>query len=185
MQYYSGQDLARSFRTVRNNTIRVAEDIPEEQYGFRAAPGTSSVAEMLAHIASAPRWAKSMHTQRITHPDFATFRAGHEELMKYQATLTTKAQIVDALRTGGEEFATWLAMLSDETLAERVYFPEGAQPPTKTRFEMLLSPKEHEMHHRAQLMLVERILGIVPHLTREQQARMASMEQKAPSAQGA
>ena len=44
MQCYSGQDLARSFRTVRNNTIRVAEDIPEEKYGFRAAPETSSVA---------------------------------------------------------------------------------------------------------------------------------------------
>jgi uncharacterized damage-inducible protein DinB len=50
---------------------------------------------------------------------------------------------------------------------------------------MLLSPKEHEMHHRAQLMLVERMLGIVPHLTREQQARMAAMEQRPASAQGA
>ena len=185
MQYYSGQDMARSFRTVRNNTIRVAEDIPEEQYGFRAAPETSSVAERLAHIAAAPRFAKSMHTQRITHPDFAAFRAGHEEVMKYQTTLTTKARILEALRSGGEEFASWLETLSDETLAERVYFPEGAQPPTKTRFEMLISPKEHEMHHRGQLMLVERMLGIVPHLTREQQARMASMEQKAPSAQHA
>jgi uncharacterized damage-inducible protein DinB len=182
MQYYNAQDLARSFRTVRNNTIRVAEDIPEEQYGFRAAPEINTVAQTLAHIAAAPRWAKSMHTQRITHPDFATFRAGHEEVMKYQATLTTKPRILEALRSGGEEFASWLATLSDETLAERVYFPEGAQPPTKTRFEMLLSPKEHEMHHRAQLMLVERILGIVPHLTREQQARMAATEQKAPGA---
>ena len=185
MKYYSGQDMARSFRTVRNNTIRVAEDIPEEQYGFRAAPETNTVAETLAHIAAAPRWAKSMHTLLITHPDAATFRAGHAEVTKYQATLTTKAQILEALRSGGEEFASWLATLTDEILAERVYFPEGAQPPSKTRFEMLLSPKEHEMHHRAQLMLVERMLGIVPHLTREQQARMAATEQKAPSAQGA
>jgi len=185
MKYYSGQDMARSFRTVRNNTIRVAEDIPEEQYGFRAAPETNTVAQTLAHIAAAPRWAKSMHSLLITHPDAATFRAGHAEVTKYQATLTTKAQILEALRSGGEEFASWLETLSDETLAERVYFPEGAQPPSKTRFEMLLSPKEHEMHHRAQLMLVERILGIVPHLTREQQARMAATEQRAPSAQGA
>ena len=184
MNYYGGQDLASSFRTVRNNTIKIAEEIPEESYGFRAAPESRSVAETLAHIAASPRLAKSMHTRRITHPDFATFRAGHEELMKYQATLTTKARILEALRTGGEEFAAWLATLSDEILAERVYFPEGAQPPSKTRFEMLLSPKEHEMHHRAQLMLVERILGIVPHLTREQQARMAAMEQKAAGAQG-
>jgi len=185
MKYYSGQDMARSFRTVRNNTIRVAEDIPEEQYGFRAAPETNTVAQTLAHIAAAPRWAKSMHTLLITHPDAATFRAGHAEVTKYQATLTTKAQILEALRSGGEEFASWLETLSDEMLAERVHFPEGAQPPSKTRFEMLLSPKEHEMHHRAQLMLVERMLGIVPHLTRDQQARMAAMEQKAASAPNA
>ena len=121
-------------------------------------------------------------TIQITHPDFATFRAGHEELMKYQATLTTKAQILEALRAGGEEFASWLATLSDETLAERVYFQEGAQPPSKTRFEMLLSPKEHEMHHRAQLMVVERMVGIVPHLTREQQERAAAMERQPASA---
>ena len=38
---------------------------------------------------------------------------------------------------------------------------------------MILSVKEHEMHHRGQLMLVERLLGIVPHLTREREARMA------------
>jgi uncharacterized damage-inducible protein DinB len=66
-----------------------------------------------------------------------------------------------------------------------VYFPEGAQPPSKTRFEMLLSPKEHEMHHRAQLMVVERMLGMVPHLTREQQARMASTEQRPAGAKSA
>src|ERR1039457_920543 len=182
MQYYNAQDLARSFRTVRGNTIKIAEEIPEGSYGFRAAPESQSVAETLAHIAAAPRFAKSMHTQRLTHPDFATFRAGHEEVMKYQTTLTTKARILEALRSGGEEFASWLETLSDETLAERVYFPEGAEPPSKTRFEMLLSPKEHEMHHRAQLMVVERMLGMVPHLTREQQARMAGMEQKAASA---
>ena len=51
--------------------------------------------------------------------------------------------------------------------------PPGAQPATKSRFEMLMSPKEHEMHHRGQLMLVQRMIGLVPHLTRQQQERMA------------
>jgi uncharacterized damage-inducible protein DinB len=51
--------------------------------------------------------------------------------------------------------------------------PEGATPPFKSRFEMILSVKEHEMHHRGQLMVIERMLGIVPHLTREREARMA------------
>jgi uncharacterized damage-inducible protein DinB len=51
--------------------------------------------------------------------------------------------------------------------------PQGAMPASKSRFEMILSVKEHEMHHRGQLMLIERLLGVVPHLTREREARMA------------
>jgi uncharacterized damage-inducible protein DinB len=49
-------------------------------------------------------------------------------------------------------------------------------PPSKSRFEMLLGPKEHEMHHRGQLMLVQRMLGKVPHLTRQMQERVAAMK---------
>jgi uncharacterized damage-inducible protein DinB len=41
---------------------------------------------------------------------------------------------------------------------------------------MLMTVKEHEMHHRGQLMLIERMLGITPHLTRQNQARMAAMQ---------
>jgi uncharacterized damage-inducible protein DinB len=33
------------------------------------------------------------------------------------------------------------------------------------------------MHHRAQLMVFERLLGLVPHLTRQRQARMAQPKQ--------
>jgi len=47
---------------------------------------------------------------------------------------------------------------------------------------MIASVKEHEMHHRGQIMLIERMIGIVPHLTRQMQERFAraqqSMQQK-------
>jgi uncharacterized damage-inducible protein DinB len=43
---------------------------------------------------------------------------------------------------------------------------------------MILSVKEHEMHHRGQLMLIERMLGITPHLTRQMQERLARMQQQ-------
>jgi uncharacterized damage-inducible protein DinB len=44
---------------------------------------------------------------------------------------------------------------------------------------MLLGVKEHEMHHRAQLMLVQRLLGIVPHLTRQRDAMRAQATSRA------
>jgi uncharacterized damage-inducible protein DinB len=60
--------------------------------------------------------------------------------------------------------------MSDAQLGEAVTAPNA----TKSRFEMLLGVKEHEMHHRAQLFLIERMIGIVPHLTRARQERMAA-----------
>jgi uncharacterized damage-inducible protein DinB len=86
----------------------------------------------------------------------------------------SKDEILELLRGEGEKWAGWLQGISDGFLCEQVQMPEGANPMSKSRFEMILSVKEHEMHHRGQLMLIERVLGIVPHLTREMQARFAS-----------
>ena len=44
MSTYAGPELAKAFRTVRNNTIKIAEDIPEDKYGFRATPETRTIA---------------------------------------------------------------------------------------------------------------------------------------------
>ena len=83
-------------------------------------------------------------------------------------------QTIEMLRSSGETWAGWLDGLTESFLSERVAMPAGATPSSRGRFEMILSVKEHEMHHRGQLMLVERIVGIVPQLTREMQARMAA-----------
>src|SRR5690242_16650001 len=61
MTYYGGQELARSFRTVRKNTIQIAEEIPEEKYGFRPAEGCRSVAETLVHVAVMTRVPEQIH----------------------------------------------------------------------------------------------------------------------------
>ena len=86
------------------------------------------------------------------------------------------------LKSEGERFAAYLEGLSDGFLAERVTMMPGDPSGTKSRFEMLLGAKEHEMHHRGQLMLAERMVGVVPHLTRDRQARMAQAAQARPSA---
>ncbi len=69
--------------------------------------------------------------------------------------------------------AAWLENLTPEFLAEMVTEADGKS--AKSRFERLLSAKEHEMHHRGQLMLIERQLGIVPHVTRQFNERVAQM----------
>jgi uncharacterized damage-inducible protein DinB len=90
-----------------------------------------------------------------------------------EQTPRTKEEILTLLRESGDRFSNWLDGLSDEFLGERVTMPAGMTPPSKSRFEMILGIKEHEMHHRAQLMVMQRMLGGVPHLTRQFQARLA------------
>ena len=129
---YGGKELANAFRTVRKNTIQVAEDIPESSYNHSPAPDVRSVAHLLTHVAISTRiWL---------------------ELNKNLQGLVRRRE---------------------EALAEGVTDPDGKT--VRTRFERILGAKEHEMHHRGQLMLIERQLGIVPHLTRQFNERVAQL----------
>jgi uncharacterized damage-inducible protein DinB len=175
LNYYGAKDLASSFRTVRKNTLTIAQDIPEEKYGFRPAPDTRSVGELLAHISLSYSFQHQIHAQeRRTSMAGFDFPALMQRLNAEEKAPRTKEQTLELLRTSGEKWAGWLDTLPDDFLAEQVAMPPGGTPPSKSRFEMILSVKEHEMHHRGQLMLIERIIGIVPHLTRAMHARTAA-----------
>jgi uncharacterized damage-inducible protein DinB len=162
---YGPKDLAASFRTVRKNTIRIANDIPAEKYDFSPAKGARSVSEQLRHIAYLNEWHFEFHrTRRISSMkelDMPTLRTSIRGRMTQPLD---KAAIVSLLEKRGEEFATWLESLTPAFLNETYTDMQGV---SKTRFEHIMSAKEHEMTHRAQLMVIERMLGIVPHLTRE------------------
>lgn len=176
MNYYSAKDMAAAFRTVRNNTIKIAEEIPDDKYSFQAASESRTIAQTLVHIAMGTRFALAVHGEKLNTLEGFNFYSFIHPIQVEEQKSHSKAEILQLLRTTGDQFATWLGGLSDAFLAEQVSMPQGGQPPAKTRFEMLLSPKEHEMHHRAQLMVLQRMLGLTPHLTREQQARMAAMQ---------
>src|SRR6267154_4582014 len=177
MNYYGAKDLAESFRTVRKNTIVIAEEIGEQHYGFQAAPDTRTVASMLTHIAMVPRLQHQIHgVERLSTLEGFDFLAFFGKMMADEKTSRNKAQLVAFLKEDGDRFAQWLDSLSDDFLGEHVSMRPGVTPASKTRFEMILGVKEHEMHHRGQLMLMERMVGMVPHLTRQMQERMAAMQ---------
>jgi uncharacterized damage-inducible protein DinB len=92
-----------------------------------------------------------------------------------------KAEIVALLKAEGNRYASFVEGLPDSFLDEVLTMPPGGSPATRTRFDMLLSTKEHEMHHRGQLMLLERLVGVVPHLTRQRQEQQAARAQAAQS----
>ncbi len=175
MNYYSAKELAESFRIVRKNTLVIAQDLPEAKYSFRPAPDSRSPGELLSHIGLSHSFQYQIHAteRRATLVGF-DFPLIMKRLAAEEKQPRTKDQILEMLRTSGEEWAGFLQGLSEDFLAEQVQMPPGMTPPSKSRFEMVLSVKEHEMHHRGQLMLIERLVGIVPHMTREMQSRLAA-----------
>ena len=183
MTYYGGKELAAAFRTVRNNTIKIAEDIPESQYGFKPAPDTKSIGQTLAHVAVSTGFQSHIQQNKVTDLKTVNFMELMQKFTAEENKARTKVELVAFLKSEGEKFASFLEGLTEPFLAEQVSMPPGAQPATKSRFEMLLSPKEHEMHHRGQLMTMQRMNGIVPHITRDFQQRMAQMAQQAAPTQ--
>ena len=164
MSLYGPKQLADSMRTVRKNTILIAEDIPEKDYGFRPAPETRSVAETLVHIASLSWFDRFLHEEEhLSSLEGFDFGAVIKKSEIEEKRPRSKSEVLALLLTEGDRWCQWVEGLPEALLAEQVHMPGGA---SKNRLEMLLGTKEHEMHHRAQLMVIERLLGIVPHLTR-------------------
>ena len=171
MSIYGGKEMAAAFRTVRKNTIQIAEDIPEDKYDFVPAPGVKPVGKTLIHMAISPSlWPELAKVTTFVGFDFMSIR---ERFAAAEAKTRSKAEILELLQSEGEKFATWLESLSDEFLAVGVIDGDGKT--VKTRFERILGGKEHEMHHRGQLMLVQRMLGITPHLTKQTEERMKQL----------
>lgn len=160
---YGIRQLAASMRAVRQNTILIAGDIPESDFGFRATPGTRSVAETLIHIA----WLGSsdlliheeLHLDSVEGFDFPALL---EKSAIEEKRSRSKAEILELLRREGDRWVTWVEQLPELFLAERVRLPGGG---SVSRFEMLMGTKEHELQHRAQLTVLERMVGVVPRFT--------------------
>lgn len=164
MSLYGIRQLGDGFRTVRRNTITLAEEIPESNYDYRPAPPSRSVAETLVHIAWLGSADRFMHEEKRIASfdgfDFGAFLATSEA---EETRKRSKAEILELLRTEGDRWVQWVERLPESFLSEPIRLPDGT---SMSRFEMLLGTTEHEMHHRGQLTVIQRLLRLVPHFTR-------------------
>ena len=176
MNYYGAKELVSSFRTVRGNTLQIAEDIPEDKYDFVPGEGARTIGRLLTHIALGYRFQLQVHQDRLDTLEGIDWPSLFEKINEEEGKPRTKQEIIDLLKNEGDIWANFEEGVSEDFLAESVTMPEGSTPPAKSRFEMFLSVKEHEMHHRGQLMAAERFIGIVPHLTRRMDEAIAQAQ---------
>src|SRR5262245_7520725 len=129
MNLYGPKQLAESMRTVRKNTILIAEEIPEQSYGFRPTPESRSVAETLFHIVATWRLTYQIHEidkrSSLEGFDFVGYFANPSNNEKL---IRSKGEIVESLRTEGERYFNWVEQLPNSFLAETVHMPKNTKP---------------------------------------------------------
>ena len=175
MNHYGGKEMAASFRTVRKNTIQIATDIPEGKVRIsRPRPIREPSRKRWCTLPYGSDFAPSFTATRfpicrrsISRSCFRKWRRG---IQAPDESRTDRAPGIE----GRHSSPSYLEGLPDSFMAETIAMPPGGTPASRTRFDMLLSAKEHEMHHRGQLMVLERMVGVVPHLTRQREAQQAA-----------
>ena len=144
MNLYGPKQLADGIRTVRQNVVLIAEDIHEDDYLFRPSVGSRLVAEILMQIAFFSNFDYLFHEEEhvttVEAFDFGQFLNDSESQEKRRHT---KSKVIESLKNSGESWAEWVEFVPEQFLAETVAQRDGT---FKTRFEMILGTKEHEMH---------------------------------------
>lgn len=162
------QIIMDSFKAVRGNTIEVARDIPADKYDFRGAPETRTVAELFRDIIRITEFVVgvAISREKVDFAEKPRDEWGKMFVKTDLAALTTPEQVVAALQVSMDDLCDRVMATDDSFLNETFLAPDGRN---KVRLWMVNTAKEQEMAMRAQLMLIERMLGIVPHTTRRQQ----------------
>ena len=166
----SAETIIGLWKDVRTGLIQEVEKIPEDQFSFRATPETRSIAELLQHIIGAQR----MLVGETCRPDTNLMRQSFaDHVNEYSAgvnEVTDKNGLLELLRNSMDEAEKCISSHGDNLNESMMGFT--GQPTTKAAF--LTFALSHEMYHRGQLTVFERLLNIEPVLTERLKKLFAS-----------
>jgi uncharacterized damage-inducible protein DinB len=157
----SAETIIALWKDARSGLIQEVEKIPDDQFSFRATPETRSIAELIQHI---------IETQKIlvaeTCRDEANIRRqSFADHYKQHAAgvrdVVDKQGLTELLRSAMDDAESCLRAHADRW-DESMIGIDGSQT---TKGAFLTFAFSHEMYHRGQLTVFERLLDIEPVLT--------------------
>jgi len=150
-----------SWREVRAGLIDEASQIPADKFSFRAADGMRSVAELLQHLVESQKFLVG----EACRPDTNLLRKSFAENIKDYApdvrSANDKDGILHLLANAMDDTDKQLREHADEMKNTMKRF-DGKE---MTKLAFMSFAIAHEMYHRGQLTVYERLLGIEPVLT--------------------
>lgn len=157
----SAQTTMKSWKDVRNGLIEEVEKIPEDQMEFRATPDTRSVAELLQHIVQTQKILVGETCREGSDLRRQSFVAHAQEYAPGVGDVNDKQGLIDLLRSSIEAAEETVVAHADMWNAPM----NGLTGQPTTKGAVLAFAISHEMYHRGQLTVYERLMSIEPALT--------------------
>lgn len=140
--------LKGSYTAIKNNLMKAAERMPEENYGFKASPDIRTFGQLVGHVADAQK----LFCSRVSGGPGPTEQA--------EKTKTAKADLVAVLKESFDQCDAVFNGLADDDLTKMITAPNGAQTSkTGTLWRFIIGHSNEEYGYLAVYM---RIKGIVP-----------------------
>jgi len=164
--------LINGWKEVRTGLIEEASQIPVEQFSFRATPETRSVSELLQHVVESQKTLVGEAARPETNLMRQSLADHAKEYAPEAAGITDKNGLLELLRSS---MATSEASIraAGDTLNEA---GRGLGGRELRKIDLLSFAISHEMYHRGQLTVYERLLKVEPALTQRFRALTARVE---------
>ena len=153
--------LIESWSEVRTGLINEASQIPDDKFSFRATPETRSVAELLQHVVQTQKMIVGETCRDDTNLMRQSFADHINEYAPDVAGVGDKNGLLELLRSSMEPSEAAIRGYGDGLVQKMRRF-DGKEI---SKLDFLNFAVAHEMYHRGQLTVYERLLGVEPALT--------------------
>jgi uncharacterized damage-inducible protein DinB len=157
----SVDSLIGTWKEVRNGFIEEAEQVPADQFSFRATPETRSVAELLQHIIETQAVLIGEACRAETNLMRQSFTEHIREYAPEVGAVTDKDGLLALMRSSMEK-AEATIRANEAKFGDSMKRFDGKE---MTKLDFLRFAASHEMYHRGQFTVYERLLNIKPALT--------------------
>ena len=155
------ENIIEGWKEVRAGLIDEANQIPADKFDFQPAPDSRSVKQILQHMIESQKFLVG----EACRPDTNLMRQSFSEHIKHYAPgvreIDDKEELLTLLRSTMAESAAKLLGAADEMKNTMKRF-DGKE---MSKLGFMSFAIAHEMYHRGQLTVYERLLNIEPALT--------------------
>ena len=155
--------LVDTWKDFRKGLIAEVEQIPEDKFDFRATPETRSIAELLQHIVEVQKMVIGEAGRADGNMRRQSFADHVKEYAPGVNTITDKNGLLELLRSSMEVCEANIRSIND-LMQGAIGGIDGKPTPKLKAVNFAIS---HEMYHRGQLTVYERLINLEPALTRQ------------------